>query len=263
VVAWDPLQGRITTLRTDFKEVSTFNLPALGGRLPQGVVCSAGGFFVTYRVSGLELPIGPYRPTFVLHQFSLDGEHLGQFTEVPGDERYRQEGSDGPRTFGLKTIVLPTVDRVVVGTGEGPELWRYNMAGERIADIPFGEEMRPIRSQELEAYQTKSLATVESRYGRETADLLRLNQTLYEYPAHYAPYDWGLVGPAGNLWLREPSAVGVETETWLVISPDSSGIARVVMPVRFRLMNVGLTRIMGVWRDVTDVEFVRAYRLRR
>ncbi len=65
----------------------------------------------------------------------------------------------------------------------------------------------------------------------------------------------------GNVWVHEFTKPGDAQATWAVF--DSTGIllGRLTAPPRFEPHDIGPDYVLGVWRDVDDVEHVRMYEL--
>ena len=67
----------------------------------------------------------------------------------------------------------------------------------------------------------------------------------------------------GNVWAGEFLGLARydEAQEWYVW--DSSGVwlGKVQTPARFELMRVGADEVLGVWRDVNDVEHPQVLRL--
>ena len=68
---------------------------------------------------------------------------------------------------------------------------------------------------------------------------------------------------AGRLWLSPLRRPGWEPPdpAWTVLDAGGTLLGRVLLPPRFRPYHFGTDRVIGVWRDTMDVEFVRVYRL--
>ena len=76
-------------------------------------------------------------------------------------------------------------------------------------------------------------------------------------------YDRVLVADDGDVWAERYAVDPDAVRTWEVFGPDREWLGRVETPVRFHALAVAAGRILGVWRDSMDVEYVRAYELRR
>lgn len=85
-------------------------------------------------------------------------------------------------------------------------------------------------------------------------------------PATLSTADQLVVDASGAIWLR--NAVGPVlrdplAQRWTVLSADGSWLGSVTTPRRLEVHQITADRIIGVWRDENDVEYVRIYRLMR
>src|SRR5262249_10563817 len=81
-------------------------------------------------------------------------------------------------------------------------------------------------------------------------------------PATRPAFGRFLAGPDGELWVQDHSLDGAATG-WSVFDRDGVWLAGAEPPPRFQPSEIGRDEILGSWRDDLDVEYVRAYRLRR
>ena len=262
IVAWDPALDRVTVFGGEGR-VETFSLPPRGDRHPQELSCEATRLLVSYRVSGAgEAVLGPYRPTFELHQFSLSGRHQRALGEMPGDERYRHETGDGPRLYGRTTQVVALDDGYLVGPAESFTLNEYDYEGRLRRTYEASVPERPLGPDELTAIADRHIAAAEP-YGAEVVRRLRDNLATYEYPSTLPPYSKALVDDERRLWVRHFRAALDHHETWEVFDRTSGRhLGRVELPRDFRLLAVSRGIAAGIWRDALDVEHVRLYEAR-
>lgn len=73
-----------------------------------------------------------------------------------------------------------------------------------------------------------------------------------------------LVAGDGDLWIREPDALGAAEApvTWTRLAPDGTPTAVVETPSRFSLLESVGDELTGRWLGPADVAFVRSYALR-
>ena len=66
-----------------------------------------------------------------------------------------------------------------------------------------------------------------------------------------------------HLWIRTfPTGPDDETQAWLVLNPDRSAIARVVLPGIFNVKDVRDEFVLVVRKDHRDIENLEVYNLR-
>ncbi len=109
------------------------------------------------------------------------------------------------------------------------------------------------------AYMDSLRAAQRRAYGEEAA------HALDQFPIGDALPAFGelLVDDARSLWVERFPWPGRDRSWWDVFAPDGKLLASVSMPARFRLMQPGRDYVLGVWKDESDVEHVRMYRLER
>ncbi|MXW10073.1 MAG: hypothetical protein F4X47_16240 [Gammaproteobacteria bacterium] len=56
---------------------------------------------------------------------------------------------------------------------------------------------------------------------------------------------------------------GSGPEPWLVLGPDGNWLGSVEIPENFRVTDIGLDEILGVWEDELDVQHPQVRRLDR
>lgn len=78
-------------------------------------------------------------------------------------------------------------------------------------------------------------------------------------PTRWPWYHYVRIDAARNMWVGIDRNVDGDREFWTVYSPIGIPFARVVLPDRFRIAEIGETEVIGVWRDENDVEYIRSY----
>ena len=72
-----------------------------------------------------------------------------------------------------------------------------------------------------------------------------------------------LVDREGNVWAEAYDPELENPRTWSVFEPNGQLLAEVTMPPRFRPYDIGPDFVLGVIRDLLDVERIHMYRLHR
>ena len=69
-------------------------------------------------------------------------------------------------------------------------------------------------------------------------------------------YDDIIVDPSGALWLRQyrGRTERAGPRRWLVLAADGTWLGAVDMPDRFRVVDIELDAVLGVWRDELNVQ---------
>lgn len=262
VLAWDARLDRFSRIEGG-AVTETFRLPPMNGRYPQDVFCDRSRLVATYRVSGAEeVPLGPYRPSFEVHEFSLDGEHRKLLGEFPGDERYRFPTSDGPRGYGRRTVILPVGEGLIVGTGEAFVLEELDESGRPIREFRAPVGPRELGQREIDAAFERQLEGAR-RYDPSVVPALRENLRRYEYPELFPAYTEAILDDNGRLWVRRFKGLTDPQELWEVFERRSGHyIGTISMPSGERLMAVASNIVVSVWLDELEVEHLRIYGVR-
>jgi hypothetical protein len=82
-------------------------------------------------------------------------------------------------------------------------------------------------------------------------------------PDRFPPYSRIVSGADGLLWLQGYAVPGASEIECLIVEPRRGLVARVAIPPRFRVYVFERERVLGIWRDEDDVEYIREYQLIR
>jgi hypothetical protein len=85
----------------------------------------------------------------------------------------------------------------------------------------------------------------------------------YPRPETRSAYGRLLVDASGDLWISEAYHPLRVPTLWGAVDLDEGSLARIVVPERFEVYEIGDTYVLGRWRDETGVEYFRQYALRR
>lgn len=253
---------------------------------------------IAFAVSACGPDRGGMEPTD-LRLLELSEEPLLQIGVVEGDERYtfariagvlrRPDGGIAVSDAGSIQISLYDAEGAFVrrwgSRGEGPgELQAlsriYAHGGDSIlAADPWagrisvfgadGEFGRQIRAEELSGDSVFALDVwlhrrfwVDGALGATERDLVRA--TLNALPAPRAAPGYRLVRVTrdGGLWIREPEVSADGVRTWTIVDASGRPTALVRVPDRFDPQHIERNEVLGRWRGVSDVDFVRSYGLR-
>jgi hypothetical protein len=124
-------------------------------------------------------------------------------------------------------------------------------------DSVSGDSVFPADVWLYRRFWVKSALTPDRRRAaRQILDRLPL-------PAARPLYRFAQLDEHGDLWIREPLDVADPQAHWTVVSPSGSPIAVARMPRRFEPHVIGSDTILGLWRDASDVNFIRVYALQQ
>ncbi len=169
------------------------------------------------------------------------------------------------RPFGRTTITGTTGISTLVSTGDFDGLVVYDTAGQLTARYRLDRPRRLIPASDIDALGQEQGQQL-TQLPKEFAAALRPVLAEIGVPATLATADQLVVDASGAIWLR--NAVGPVrrdslAQRWTVLSADGSWLGSVTTPRRLEVHQITADRIIGVWRDENDVEYVRIYRLTR
>lgn len=210
----------------------------------------------TMEDEGLEQGLLRHPATIV--RMSGDRTSVQAVAQVPGGEMFFLPGIDVNPVMGRMTHVVPTGrGEVVVGLADGLaySVLDGQSGGVRlIARIP-GISLA-VTEEEVDRERQVRLGPNPRPYIRDLADRLPI-------PTEKPAYQRMLLDAEGNVWAGEFLGLArrYEPQDWYVW--DSSGVwlGIVETPARFELMRVGVDEVLGVWRDLNDVEHPQVLRL--
>lgn len=216
------------------------------------------GLDAGYTVQDDDLEGGLQRHLATIVRVSEDRMSAHAVASVPGWEHVIVPEGDAIPLMPRLTHVVPTGDgRVLVGTADALE---YS-----ILDGETGDVRRVVRILGI------SLAASDEEVDRErrarlgpnprpfTRDLVARLPVPDEKPA----YQQMLVDAHGNVWAGEFLGLARynEAQKWYVWDASGMWLGTVETPARFGLMRVGAAEVLGVRRDLNDVEHPQVLRL--
>ncbi len=251
ILSWDWNQFRVTVFDAAGEVAVTANM--LGAPPPE-VIGRFGDGSLLALIRNVPLsPSGYFEYSSTLLRLDQRGQLLNTVATVPGGE-----GLDGGRrglrilgngTFFRETKIAIGASEVFVATGSAFEVTAFSSDGVSSRTFSGPDRSSSASDDVLREIFPERATLLEEMIpsGRDLPEVSRL-----------------LVDDVGNVWvqrwrhLREGPDQGGE---WSVFNPAGVLIAAVGTPDRFRVDQVWEGRVVGVWRDELDREFVRVYRL--
>jgi hypothetical protein len=204
-------------------------------------------------------PGPPFRPRMILVRAAGDlstVDTLGAFGGI--EQQYVEVGG----RFGVRAFVPPYptnttwsagVDgTLVIGDSQYPEVHVFGPDGtHRI--VRWAAEPEPVTQAELEAWKEMWRGSP----GVELAELER-GWAQMEVPDHKPHYFRADPTRDGSVWVQigDPTST---TARWIVFGADGLYRGTVTLPGPFQIRDAGSDYVLGVYRDATEVEFVRMY----
>ena len=252
--------GRMTVFGPDLELVRTMR-----PHHDAAAIRNLGGTMVV-EISVLDMDaVGLVRYPGVLLLYDLEGVGGDTIGRTPGHEEYVTEFLTAPPLFG-KTSLLDTYgDRIFVGTSDHMQVDEYGPRGEatrilRIPDFPLAlteEQVQAERNARLDIPLPQGVVSLPPPFVEAVENL--------PVPETRPAYGNMLVDPTGAVWLRPFRGLSEEggPEGWLVLDASGAWLGSVEIPENFRVREIGLDEILGVWSDELDVQHPQVLRLRR
>jgi hypothetical protein len=219
-----------------------------------------GSAILRARPARADVPRGLVRDTFALRRRSIGSGAYAELGSFPGTEAvYMDAGGGGfsviARAFGTCACVAPLADGFVAGTGEAPEVVRYDAHGRPERRIRWSGTRRPVTPSDVSAYRARELASTHDRTWME--------QLLGEmdYPQEMPVYADVVADAEENLWVRRYDPDPETMTEWWVFTPEGRLLGTVETPAGLRVREIGADHVLGIWLDDLRVQYVRRYAL--
>ena len=275
LIVHDYRQHRTSVFDTDgafarsfqFQATTEILRPAPAGVFQDGTfLVREGGFAISARG-----PIRIGRPEEEVFRYDASGVVLHTLGSYPGIEfviapsgGVRPSGERvigrSRRHFGRSTAFFVHGDHLYIGDNATYEIKVYSLDGELDLLIRKQHAHVAVTQDDIEAVRSETLARMRTDEVRR-----RVRQALRERPA--APATMPAFAPeirideVGNLWVQQYNRPKDKVPRWTVFDQDGVLLGSLTFPVAFSPLDIGPDYILGVWRDVDDVEHVQLYDL--
>ena len=275
LIVHDYRQHRTSVFDTDGASARSFQFqatteilrPAPAGVFQDGTFLVREGGFVL----GAQGPIRIERPAEEVFRYDASGVVLHTLGSYPGIEfviapsgGVRPNGERvigrSRRHFGRSTAFFVHGDHLYIGDNATYEIKVYSLDGELDLLIRKQHAHVAVTQDDIEAVRSETLARMRTDEVRR-----RVRQALRERPA--APATMPAFAPeirideVGNLWVQQYNRPKDKVPRWTVFDQDGVLLGSLTFPVAFSPLDIGPDYILGVWRDVDDVEHVQLYDL--
>ncbi len=269
----------LVTLDSDLRRISLFHLETgfvrsarvvdeaggfllARGAFADGSIVAGGGFFFSSgagQISG-----GAQRSPTSFASVDLDGRLITDFGEFPGLElfiRLREGGlSANLLPYGKFAVAAVSSDRLYVGTADRYEIRAFAPDGRLARLIRYDQPTRPVTPADIDAYIEEQVAE-----GEQGVDPQEIRTRYREMPApeRMPAYQQIATDVLGHLWVSEYRLPGDDTPVWTVFDPEGGLVARLALPPRVGVLEIGEDYLLGRLVDELDVEYVQLFRLER
>lgn len=251
-----PWEANRFTLDGEFVDTFTLGGSSSGG--PYSFACSENAFLaLSWGVPTTGL--GFFRTYGQLDLLDGSGEPMADYGEFPVSERHGHTAGSGPHPYGKQTVLGLDRGHAYVGTADASELRRIDLASGDSVLIAI-DDLAPeltLASEEVERFREWTLENATSREAAWWRDQFR---TL-EFPPTIPAYTQLVVDQGGALWVRDFKRAWDDVERWRVYTSEGEAIGAIDLPLRFRVHEIGVDYLAGVWTDEMGTEYVRAYEL--
>jgi len=254
-VSWFDRSGRFLRM-TRFAEGTDVRWPTPLGFLEDGTVLAVNG----QAFESGQLGFGLVRPPFEVLGFPAGSfESPRRIATFPGTEFWVTREPDQVATkslLGPETIFAVGGSSFWLANSDHYDIWRFSMTGEPevLIRVPVANR-RPDRG-EIEARIEQRLWPLPPGPVRErTLRALRAMRA----PARRPLIQRLVASSSGELWVMLSQSPGAASVEWHIFDHEGRLIAALSAPARFQITEIHEDRVIGIWRNETDVEFVRVY----
>lgn len=208
---------------------------------------------------------GVVRNPEALVLYDLEGARGDSIGSTPGGEEYVAEGLSAPPLFRKEALVDTYEGRIYTGASDRMQIEELASDGDtvrilRIPDFPLAltpEQVEAERASRLDFELPPGVASLPPPFVQAIEDM--------PSPETRPAYEALLVDPTGAFWLRPFRGMSEAGEPvqWLVLGSDGSWLGSVEIPEDFRVTEIGVDEVLGVWTDEMDVQHPQVRRLRR
>ncbi len=219
---------------------------------------------LTVRESGTA-PVGLVRFPTVLVLSDLAGTSGDTIGWTPGREEYTTDILSAAPLFRKSSVLGTHGERIFVGSSDHMQIEELNTSGDtvrilRIPDYPLAltaEQVRAERDAHLDIPLPPGVSALPPYYVDAVEDM--------PSPETRPAYARMLVDPTGAIWLPpfRGMSEGGGPEPWLVLDPDGNWLGSVEIPEDFRVTDIGVDEILGIWTDELDVQHPQVRHLAR
>lgn len=193
-------------------------------------------------------------------RFGPDGEFLDSLPRHPLAlmGTLGESGLVGGPLFGFRTSTAAGPASYWVGSGEEPEVRRFDPSGRLIQLVRWPDEDRSVSQADVDRYWAGRLEGTEGDRRRQIEILRRSMPVAERFPV----FDRMMATRTGGLWIRRYRPLGAAgPREWLVLDPTGELVATIMVPETVRVLEIGEDYVAGVRTDELDVERLAVYAL--
>jgi hypothetical protein len=190
----------------------------------------------------------------------------GTVAVVTGTERLITITTDGG--MGITSLAIsrssPTTagsDFLMAGDNTHPEIRSYRPDGTLSTILRWDAPAIPVDAALLERMKQAALRQADGdERGIESVEARFRNTP----PAEVVPYFSGLhLDSDENIWVREFNTLPTDSTRFRVFHRDGQFLGQLALPPNLTVLDIASDRILTVWQDDDDLEYVRVYQIHR
>jgi hypothetical protein len=268
--------SRVSAFTTAGEFLTSWPMPVAdpGGRIPPSRRLADGrwvGTGLTTFIPG-QAASGISRSPTTWYRISADLSRVeGPVVVLPGTERLVEIPTDASgQPIGMRVMDLSIrrassgttgPDFLLAGENSHPEMGVYTPEGVLTTIIRWAAPVIPVDAALLDGMKQAqlSLAAGDQQQIEEIEARFRNPP-----PAEVVPYFSGLhLDPHKNIWVQEFSTLTTDSVHFRVFHADGQYLGRLSLPPRHRVLDVGTDRVLTIWQDDDDLEYLRVYQIQR
>jgi hypothetical protein len=206
---------------------------------------------------------GIRRPSAFVLRFTAAGEFLDTVAVLPGTEAGLNERQGyiavGMPPYGHITSYAAKDGSVVVGTGDHLQVEIWSAGGELRQIMRGPDPDLTVSDADVNAYR-------DWYVGRLPQDQKAWGATYVDgmaFPDTKAAYSYVHTDSEGNVWLGASGPDRRNPDSWMVFAQEGRFLGMVSFPASLRVLDFGLSSVLGVWTDDLDIEHVRVYAIEK
>lgn len=259
--------GRVTVVDSDLAVLRTLNLPHTTTDLyylGDGAILTESYSLTAWEEVANEL----VRPPEALMLFDLDGVRIDSIGETRGSESYvyrdDERWADAACLFARRSHIAVLGQRIFRGPSDLMQVDELDMTGTVVRILRIPDYPLALTDAQVAAERDAHL-DIDLPPGMTLPPFIRRINAALPSPAARPAYAEMLVDPSATIWLElyRGRSEQDRPQEWLILDADGTWLGTVEVPGRFRVTDITLESVLGVWRDEVDVEHPQVLRLTR
>lgn len=267
--------SRVSAFTMDGKFLTSWPMPIAGsaGRISPSFRLADGRWLGRTLVAvSSETPAGITRSPIIWYRIAADlSEVEGTVATLLGSERLvvHMTGAAGellgfgtmPPVLGRTSVATVGPAMLFAGDSDHPEIRTYDAEGAVTTIMRWDAPIQPVNAALLDQMRQTQLGEAGSDVEMAEAIAMRFRSPA---PTEAVPYFSGLHRDnQGNLWVQEYSLAATDSVRFTVLRGDGQWLGTLALPPKNTVLDIASDRILVVWRDEDELEYLRVYGIRK